>query len=215
MSAEGTLAVLDLDGTLFDTLSLDVCAYRALLEELGLPSRTEAQLRGFIGPTIEQTAVVLGFAERDGQWLDQKLIAHERALMPSAGRLYDGAMELLRALSRRCEVYIASNGSPEYLEMVDEAFGLSRYVTAMHGHVPGDDKRQLFGRICRAHGGAPISAGDRAGDLIAARAHGARFAGALYGFGSREELSGSDALAADVRELADILLRWCDKQPKA
>jgi phosphoglycolate phosphatase len=49
--------------------------------------------------------------------------------------------------------------------------------------------------------------GDRSHDVIGAHANGIACVGALWGYGSREELttSGADAIVADVEELADWL----------
>lgn len=51
--------------------------------------------------------------------------------------------------------------------------------------------------------------GDRAGDIVAARANGVRSIGVLWGYGSRAELldAGADGLCGAPGELASCLAR--------
>ncbi len=50
-----------------------------------------------------------------------------------------------------------------------------------------------------------VLVGDRSHDVVGAQENGIRCIGALWGYGSRAELAGADALAADVDELASLL----------
>ena len=69
-------------------------------------------------------------------------------------------------------------------------------------------KAGLIENILRCFGAKPgesLMAGDRAGDIDGAHDAGVRAAGALYGYGSREELSRADYLCQtpdDIMRLA-------------
>lgn len=63
---------------------------------------------------------------------------------------------------------------------------------------PREDKRDLLAHLFPSHGIDPARAvmvGDRDVDMAAARHHGAFALGALWGYGSREELAGAGAQA--------------------
>jgi phosphoglycolate phosphatase len=70
-----------------------------------------------------------------------------------------------------------------------------------------EDKRDLLAHLLPHHGLAPVEAamiGDRGADMVAARHHGVRAVGALWGYGTREELeqAGAQSLCARPSELA-------------
>ena len=50
--------------------------------------------------------------------------------------------------------------------------------------------------------------GDRASDRQVSVVHRIPFMGCEYGFGTREELEGADALLSDIRELPEVLAQW-------
>ena len=50
-----------------------------------------------------------------------------------------------------------------------------------------------------------VLVGDRSHDVVGAHENGIACIGALWGYGSREELADAEALAADVNELAALL----------
>jgi phosphoglycolate phosphatase len=55
---------------------------------------------------------------------------------------------------------------------------------------------------------ATIMIGDRKHDILAARQHGIRTIGVLYGYGSREELTeaGADVLVETNAEIAQVII---------
>ena len=91
-------------------------------------------------------------------------------------------------------------------------YGLNGYFDAVEAPSQQDlnfrGKAGLIENILRRFGAKPgecLMAGDRAGDIDGAHDAGVRAAGALYGYGSREELSRADYLCQtpdDIMRLA-------------
>lgn len=115
-------------------------------------------------------------------------------------RLYDGVDEALAELKRRGhELLLFSNAGEIYFDAVVEGHGLRRHFTrtlslerARDEGIAADKTgmvRALVDDPARA-----VVVGDRAGDIEAGRAAGARTTGCLYGFGSRNELRAADWL---------------------
>jgi phosphoglycolate phosphatase-like HAD superfamily hydrolase len=77
----------------------------------------------------------------------------------------------------------------------------------LHGCV-GPPLRESFARLLEAERIAPSAAvmvGDRGSDVRAAHANAVRAVGVLWGYGTREELAGPDALVATPQELPHAL----------
>ncbi len=96
-----------------------------------------------------------------------------------------------------------------------EHFGLAgHFVSINGGRLDGSRsiKRELISDVLTAHDLKSEDAamiGDREFDMIGAKATGVAGIGALWGYGSRDELTqaGADALAASPGEAAEIALR--------
>ena len=92
-------------------------------------------------------------------------------------------------------------------------FDLARHFHGVYGAEPGgrfDEKVDLLGHLIETgviRADAAIMVGDRHLDIAAARAHGIRSIGALWGFGERRELieAGADALCESPRALVACL----------
>jgi len=88
-------------------------------------------------------------------------------------------------------------------------FALDAHFVAVHGcELDGtrEDKRDLLAHLLPHHGidaREAVMIGDRGVDMIAARHHGVQALGALWGYGTREELeaAGAQRLCALPREI--------------
>ena len=205
------LIVFDLDGTLFDTMSVDALAFNRALAEFSAPPVTVEKLRTLNGLTIENMIAKLGLDRSQGAAFDAALVRHEHALMETHGRLYAGVPEMLEKLAMRATLAIATSGSGEYMNMVAAQYGFGRYMSIMLGDDGSgtSDKADKVRRIAEAipHDKL-IMVGDRESDINAGIASGGRTIGVLYGFGGEAELSHAHALAQDVVELSDTMERW-------
>jgi phosphoglycolate phosphatase len=134
----------------------------------------------------------------------------EVAEVLARARFYPGLGGMLEALRARGDrLVLASHGGRRYINAMSERLDYARLFDLIfhHGLDGMTSKTEMARRALAELGPAPVVfVGDRAADLEAARAIGARFVGCLYGYGSAEELAGADALLAEPRELAALLL---------
>lgn len=91
-----------------------------------------------------------------------------------------------------------------FAEQLPRHLGLAVFFEAIHGSEPSgtlDEKDELIRHILVLHGLDAedcVMVGDRRFDIIGAHANAVRAVGALWGYGTRDELE-----AADADELAD------------
>ena len=132
-------------------------------------------------------------------------------LTRSMGRMFSGTSRMLSSLSDCATMAILTNGSQRYCEACIETFALSPYIALHSGFVSGVTKAQRIRQWQHELNAAVvIVVGDRATDIQNARAAGAYAVGVTYGMGSREELSGADALCDSPQEVADCCRRLID-----
>jgi len=205
--------LFDLDGTLTDPREGITRSIAYALERMGLPPPPLDDLTFAIGPPLRKSlARLLG---------DETPVHVERALALYRERfadvglfenaVYDGISETLHALAARgATLYVATSKPRVYAERIVRHFALDSHFEAIHGcELDGtrEDKRDLLAHLLPHHGLAPVEAamiGDRGADMVAARHHGVRAVGALWGYGTREELeqAGAQSLCARPSELA-------------
>ena len=140
---------------------------------------------------------------------------------------YPGAEEVLGDLARLgAGLAIVSNCDGSYARAHWEHFRMERFFDcffpcgAFHGHSKG----RVLKAVCEDYAGARLRSparragegekegrraclyiGDRRSDREAAREAGLPFLGCLYGYGSEEELEGSEGLVRQVAELAEAV----------
>jgi phosphoglycolate phosphatase len=145
-------------------------------------------------------------------------VAHYRDRYAQRGMfensVYPGIPPLLAELRRAGHSLILATAKPlVFAEQVVEHFGLRQYLSACHGsELDGtrSDKVELLGHIIEREGLLPHTCsmvGDHANDMAAARYHGMRAIGVLWGYGSREGLlkAGAEHLLAAPAELPGLL----------
>jgi phosphoglycolate phosphatase len=219
MSRPAALAVLlDLDGTLLDTLADLAASMNAALAERGHPPHPVEAYRLFVGDGVEAlVARALPEAARDGETLAATAAAMRLEYArrwADATRPYDGVPELLDGLAaRNLPAAILSNKPDDFtVAMVSRLLGRWRFAV-VRGERPGiprkPDPRAAL-EIARELGVPPgrfVCLGDSAVDILSASAAGMIPVGALWGFRSEAELrgAGADLLVAHPRELLPIL----------
>ena len=207
--------LFDFDGTIADSgLGITHCVAYAC-EKMGLEVPAEDTLRKFVGPPL-----VNSFREFTGLDRDRAMQAvscfRERynKLGWQECSIYPGIAPLLKALKKRGIYLAVASGKPQiFIERILNFFGLAACFDKIVGIVSEDadnDKRTLITHALPEGADLKHTAmvGDRKFDMEAAKALGLHAVGALYGFGSREELqaSGADEIADDVAMLREILL---------
>jgi phosphoglycolate phosphatase len=208
------VVLFDLDGTLTESAPGIINSVAHALDAVGAPPLTSDVLLRFIGPPL--IGSLREVANLDDAQVDAALVAYrdyftERGMFENS--VYEGVPALLQALvddGRRLAVTTAkplSAAAP-----IVEHFNLSRFFEAVCG--PATDGvhetkaaviADALTRLDVAPSREVVLVGDRAHDVEAARVAGISCVGALWGYGSREELADADELAADVHELAALL----------
>ena len=203
-------AIVDLDGTMVDTLGDFVVALNLMLVDLGLPKVTPETVRPLVGKGSEH--LILSVLERvlapaeasavqarfDAAWARyQHHYSHVNGLHSA---LYPGVVEGLRALHARglglacltnkptafAKVLLAAKGLDGFFSLV---FGGDAFVRKKPDPLP-------LRKTCEALGSKPartLMLGDSSNDARAARAAGCPVVLVSYGYNHGEPVRGVDA----------------------
>ena len=201
MAGKGGLNVLfDLDGTLTDPGEGFVACVSHALAKLECRPYADHEIRKHVGPPLEETLARL----LEDRAKIPAAVAFYRERYASIGYLenavYPGIKEALRALhSRGMRLYVATSKPTVYAERIVAHFGLDRLFRGVYGsELDGrrSDKGSLLSHLLARESlpaASTFMVGDRAQDMLAAVANGVHPVGALWGYGSREELAGAGA----------------------
>lgn len=192
----------DLDGTLFQAHITVGIALENTLQEFQTVQKPDSDMiiravglttENFLKECFPQLQEVDKFKER--------FRYHEWAAVRESGRLFDGIEELLSWLmDRQYRMYVCSNGSMEYIELVTECMGIRKYFeelisskglsskgVAIHPFLQPED-------VC-------LIVGDTGTDRRGALELKIPFVAATYGYGSREELANAAFYASSPMEI--------------
>jgi phosphoglycolate phosphatase len=210
------LVLFDLDGTLVDSTPGIWASVRAVSAALGLPEPTPEQLRGMIGPPLQDGfALVLGVPPDDVPRAVAAYRAHYSAGALLDATVYPGVPELLAALAEAGATLAVATSKPEpfAVRLLAHA-GLLPSFTSVHGATFDGTVRhkdQVVAAALAAHPGGerPVLVGDRAHDVLGAAAHGLPCIGAGWGPAPPGELAdaGAAVVAATPAEVRAALLR--------
>jgi len=208
--------LIDLDGTLTDNFEGISRSILHALAELGVRAPPSSALRSCVGPPLRASFSRL-LATDDPARIELAL-AHYRERYAQTGWrenvVYEGIPVVIAALAADGTTLVLCTSKPQpYAERIVAHFDLHRHFASIHGaDLEGtlDDKAALVRRLLARERLAPDECtmiGDREHDVRAAHANGVRAVGALWGYGSRDELvaAGADALATAPAELPTAL----------
>jgi phosphoglycolate phosphatase len=203
--ADGAV-LFDLDGVLVDSRVPFARCVNAALERHSLPARPEAELHRFLGPPLHATFEALGAGEQTQSCVD----AYRERYRECAAQetpVFDGVPEMLSSL--RVPLGVATSKPRALAEPLLEALGLRDRFAVVAGpslDAEGEGKGVTLGRAL-AFLPAAAMVGDRRYDMAAAREHGLRAVGVLWGIGDEQELleAGAHALARTPAELSAAL----------
>lgn len=209
--------IFDYDGTIHDTLHIYEPVmrdtYHWLAQEGYVEEKPLAQARiaGWLGLNAKEMwedfqpqlaeEIREQAAKRNGDGMVARVRDHEACWYASA----KSTLDLLK--QNGYPMIVLSNCKIAYREAHWEEFRMERwfdrfYDCESYGFAP---KTQIIKEILPQYDAPYVVIGDREKDLACARAADAAFIGCLYGYGSREELSGADALIKDIGELPNVL----------
>jgi phosphoglycolate phosphatase len=210
--------LLDLDGTLVDSLPDLAAAANRVLAELGAPAHAAADYRGFIGRGV---AVLMERALPPGS--SPEMVQRAVELMREdysrswavATRPYAGVQDMLDSMRRAgLSLAVLSNKPHEFTEQFAEAFfpaGTFDHVLGAspdRPHKPDPAPALELARRLEADPAECALLGDSAVDALTARAAGMAAVGALWGYRGKGELleAGAEYLAESPAEAKRILL---------
>ncbi len=208
------LVLFDLDGTLVDSTPGIWASVRAAADALGLPEPTPEQLRGMVGPPLQDGfALVLGVPADDVPRAVAAYRAHYAAGALLDATVHPGVPELLAALAGAGATLAVATSKPEpFAVRLLEHVGLLPSFASVHGATLDGavrHKDQVVAAALAAHpdGERPVLVGDRAHDVLGAAAHGLPCIGAGWGPAPPGELAGAGAalVAATPEEVLAAL----------
>ncbi|WP_019772860.1 HAD hydrolase-like protein, partial [Streptococcus sobrinus] len=186
-------------------------------KQMGLPLPAQSQLKKFIGPPLSQSFQdFCGLNDIE----TQKTISYYRQYFADKGwkenQLLPGARELLAKLKQAGKTLLVASSKPEvFVKQILDHFEIDSYFTVIAGASLDDSRSQKSAVIAHALKTAKIEelkgcvmVGDRKHDVEGAKVQGLPTIGLLLGFGSRQELeeSGAIAIAENFQDLEEILL---------
>ncbi len=204
--------IFDLDGTLTDSKPGIVGCLREVLEARKISGY--GPLDRFIGPPVEEWAAELlphGSAE------DRATLARDyRACYDRTGwsnnSVYPGVAEMLAQLhSDGFPLYVCTSKHEHFAVRILESFGIAKYFNAIYGdrtEYESHSKSDLLARILsrkEIDRASVWMVGDRSFDIEAAHANGIRCLAARWGYGTPEEWSQADAVAATPGDVMGIV----------
>jgi phosphoglycolate phosphatase len=210
--------LFDLDGTLTDPRAGIVRCMKHALDRLGAPCPPDEVLASFIGPSLRAAfATLLTTTDRT---LIERAVALYREEYGATGlfenEVYAGVGQMLdQTRARASAAFVATLKLRLYADRIVRRLGLEPFFAGVYGsELDGrfDDKADLLAHLLATEKVSPEGAvmiGDRAGDIVGARANRIRSIGVLWGYGSEAELrgAGADLLCGSPVELAGCLGR--------
>lgn len=194
--------LFDFDGTLCDTTEGIFKSILYSLECYGITETDMKKLNFFVGPPLfvgyKET---YGVSDEDAHWLIAKYRERYRVKAAEESSIYDGIKELLVALkSKGKKIAIASSKPRIFVEEISAYHGIDKYIdfiSAEELKSTHSSKEELI-NACLSFFNNPdksevIMVGDRFYDIDGAKAAGIDSAGAVYGFGTAEELTKAGA----------------------
>jgi phosphoglycolate phosphatase len=205
--------LLDLDGTLVDTVPDLTRVLNRLMRARSLPLLSPAEVTSMIGDGV---AVLVGRAfARHGRSPDKAAVADfsadYAAHVAVDSKLYPHVAPVLRAMRDDGWALAVCTNKPESAarELLD-AVGLLPLLCAVGGGdsfpVRKPDPGHLLGTLARANGSVDraVMLGDHRNDVVAARAAGIASIFASWGYGCIGMADGSAAVASDIVDGAGI-----------
>jgi phosphoglycolate phosphatase len=211
--------IFDLDGTLFDCKALTNETFPKTLHILEQRYLNEIKINHFpnyeqfLGMVTEEifTQLLPNANDRLINEAKQILVDVEFELIPKFGKLFPHVEEVLRELNANgYPLFVASNGSKEYVNKVIEVFSLEKYFTAIYsaGGEATKTKTELLKLLLDtyAYVDKGVMVGDRHSDIEAGNLNQLTTIGCKYGFGDSEEISDANVIIQDIQDILHLLI---------
>lgn len=197
-------ALLDMDGTLFDTKKGVIGALKEAIRDYGLRELEPEEEDQFIGPPIQKTIErFYGISEAEAiEAADVFRKYYREKDYVIVCDLYDGMRETLESLrAEGVKLCVASLKKEDMVKRICRHYGVEDLFDSIHGTDARDNlsKSDII-KICLDEVGVDLDdavmIGDTVFDAMGAEKAGCKFLGVTYGYGFRTE--------SDVAEYANI-----------
>jgi phosphoglycolate phosphatase len=216
--------LLDLDGTLVDTVPDIAAALNRLLRTRGLPDLTNARVTAMVGDGVAML-VARAFAAYERQpdaTAVSEMSSDYTAHVAIESKLYHDVLPVLTGLAHQgWRLAVCTNKPEPAARGLLQVLGLLPLFCAIGG---GDsfptrkpDPGHLFATLARAGGraDAAVMLGDHRNDVVAAAAAGIPSIFAAWGYGTIAMADGSACVARNIVEAAAIANRLLPDTPIA
>lgn len=194
--------LFDFDGTLCDTTEGIFNSIIYSLDCYGIKETDLKKLEFFVGPPLfESYKTVYGVNDEDAKYLIEKYRERYKTKAAQESRIYDGIKNMLEALKARGKKIAVASSKPKlFVDEISQYHDIYKYydfVSAETFKNNHSSKKELI-NACLEYFGNPdksmvLMVGDRFYDIDGAKASGVDSAGAVYGFGTEEELKNAGA----------------------
>lgn len=208
--------LFDLDGTLTDTGEGIMSSAQYALDCFEIYNEPRENLRRFVGPPLDYSFQTFYGMTKEQAWQAiEKYRERYREKGVFESPLYDGIGELLRVLSRRATVCVATSKPIFFAEQIIKMRGIENYFSVIVGaELDGTrtDKAQVIEEVLQRLGcpdkAEAVMIGDRRQDVMGAKAHGMECIGVRYGYSEPDELTaaGAEYVVDTVAELHRLCL---------
>lgn len=206
----------DLDGTLTDSALGIINSVKYALHKMQWDIPSEAVLRKFVGPPLSSSfQMFCGMNEETAQLA----VATYREYFSEKGlfenEVYEGIVKMLQQLKEKgYKLAVATSKPEEFSVRIMKHFQLDSYFEYIAGSSMDESrntKEKVIGYAMeQLHIDNPqdvLMVGDREHDVIGAKACEIPCLGALWGYGSKEELMDAGAFA--VAKTPDEVINYC------
>lgn len=196
----------DLDGTLFQAhITVSIALENTLREFQTVRKPDRDMIIKGIGMTTEDFLKEYFPELQEVKEFKERFRYHEWAAVRESGRLFEGIEELLQLLrERQYIIYVCSNGSMEYIELVTESMGIRNYFEELISSKGLPSKGTAIKPFLQS-GDSCVMVGDTGTDRKGALELQIPFIAATYGYGKREELMDADLYAASPIDIMKFI----------
>lgn len=208
--------LFDLDGTVTDPAEGITNSVAYALSAFGITVRDRSELYRFIGPPLRRSfSEYYGLSAADAETAVEYYREYYRPKGIFECTLYDGIEDTFKALCGAGYKLALATAKPEiFAEKIAKHFGLDAYLSCISGaslDSSREDKAEIISIALKAldikDPSASFMVGDRSYDLEGGAKNGLFTIGALYGYGTEEELSSARAAAKTPYDIAKIILK--------
>ncbi len=193
--------IFDLDGTLFQAKYCDINAINRLFDEFGIMRTEEQYITQSIGKKTEDFLSSLLPSTININDASKRFRELEQNEVKESGILFPNITEMLENLfSKGHLLYICSNGSIEYIELVLQRTKIREYFCEIYSAKHYDSKAKAIKNIINSNQSA-IVIGDTFSDIDAAMSNHIPSIGVTYGYGNIVDTSKATFTAENANDI--------------